>query len=299
MFLSSTFPPLPDTAELITDETLSPTEAPTSASSDLFLLLKSEWSANETSAWVAKLYDLLRKNRIFVPRDLLVFKDKLMQVVFIDITGQMEFQAADHVKWNYMLSMIPPRDSAAAPLVPMHLKRETIIKPTAATAVAPAQLKFVTRAEFVTRLINFESSTVTLAPFMRDLLLIGDDLNGFDLHPQTHFSHTTAAHVDFRCVCQARYQLQMRKGGIVELAQLSRHISHDHMKLAKSPIASPSAVTKKRERETQTVLTAASFTRSSPMITARPPPMPTPTPAPAAYAAPPPAEQVNSHKIAV
>ncbi len=114
------------------------------------------------------------------------------------------------------------------------------------------------------------------------------------------FSHTTAAHVDFRCVCQARYQLQMRKGGIVELAQLSRHISHDHMKLPKTlPIASSSADTKKRERETQTVLTAASFTRSSPMITARPPPMPTPTPAPAAYAAPPPAEQVNSHKIAV
>ncbi len=101
------------------------------------------------------------------------------------------------------------------------------------------------------------SHTVTLAPFMRDLLLIGDDLNGFDVRPQTHFFsyHCRACGLSLR-VCQARYQLQMRKGGIVELAQLRRHISHDHMKLAKSPIASPSAVTKKRERDTQTVLTA-------------------------------------------
>ncbi len=288
-FSSSPLPPLPNFPPPILnmDETPSPASADvTSNLSPIFSLLKSGWSADETSTWVDKLHNLLRKNRIFVPQDLLLFKDKAMQAVYIAITGEMEFQVIDHVKWNRLLASIPPLASAAAPLTAVHLIRETTIKPTAAT-VAPAQLQPVTRDAFVKRLIDFCPLLPTIADYIRDLLLIRDESTlGFNLRPQTHFYHQSGAEfVNFRCVCGSSYKLQVRKGGNVELSQLTRHITEHHMELRK-PLASPAAENKKRERETQTVLTAASFTRS-PTIIARPPhmPMPTPAPAPAAPAA--------------
>ncbi len=204
-FSSSPLPPLPNFPPPILnmDETPSPASADvTSNLSPIFSLLKSGWSADETSTWVDKLHNLLRKNRIFVPQDLLLFKDKAMQAVYIAITGEMEFQVIDHVKWNRLLASIPPLASAAAPLTAVHLIRETTIKPAAAT-VAPAQLQPVTRDAFVKRLIDFCPLLPTIADYIRDLLLIRDESTlGFNLRPQTHFYHQSGAEsVNFRCVC--------------------------------------------------------------------------------------------------